>query len=346
MISDFQKVFLLDDAIPWWGQKTGYNILSKHLPVGVDVTVSRTGFFPRLIGKIYSTLMGWPPRNQSSTFAELEWLLRWKFVPKAAGHILWAEDHLEFLSRWSQAPANMFVTIHQPSRLWDEHSCKLIKRVQSAIVLFRREIDFFEGMVGLGRVRFIHYGVDTVFFTPAERPVAPRILYSGVHLRNTQMLARIVSAIHESRPEVKFDLLVPQHRRQEPGLLELQSHPAVTWHGGLNDEQLLELYRSCRLLLLPMNDSGANTAVVEALSCGLPIVTTDVGGIRDYGGGEIYPLIANDDDRSMIELLNSYLEDDSRCMEVSRAARRFAESNLAWPLVAQRHMEVYTELSG
>jgi len=36
---------------------------------------------------------------------------------------------------------------------------------------------------------------------------------------------------------------------------------------------------------MPMKSSGANNAIVEALACGLTVVTTDVGGICDYGGG-------------------------------------------------------------
>ena len=45
-----------------------------------------------------------------------------------------------------------------------------------------------------------------------------------------------------------------------------------------------------------MNESGANTAVVESLACGLPIVTTDVGGIRNYGGNDLFPIVNNNDD--------------------------------------------------
>ena len=60
------------------------------------------------------------------------------------------------------------------------------------------------------------------------------------------------------------------------------------------------------LMLLPMNDSGANTAVVEALASGLPIATTDVGGIRDYGGGSIFPVVPNNHDDEMIALVEQY----------------------------------------
>ena len=96
-------------------------------------------------------------------------------------------------------------------------------------------------------------------------------------------------------------------------------------------------------MLLPMSDSGANTAVVEALTSGLPIVTTDVGGIRDYGGGELFPVIANNDADGMASLVEEYLSKRAWRDEVGRRCRQFAEQNLAWPSVAQKHLEAYRE---
>jgi glycosyltransferase involved in cell wall biosynthesis len=78
-------------------------------------------------------------------------------------------------------------------------------------------------------------------------------------------------------------------------------------------------------MLLPMNDSGANTAVVEALSCGLPIATTDVGGIRDYGGEDLFPIVANNDDASMVALVSQYLNDAEFHCTISERCRFFVE---------------------
>jgi len=96
---------------------------------------------------------------------------------------------------------------------------------------------------------------------------------------------------------------------------------------------------------LPMNESGANTAVTEALSSGLPLVTTDVGGIRDYGGGSIFPIVANNDDDAMIALVEQYLSKPSWRDETGQKCRKFAEETLAWPLVAQKHLQAYRELT-
>jgi glycosyltransferase involved in cell wall biosynthesis len=99
-------------------------------------------------------------------------------------------------------------------------------------------------------------------------------------------------------------------------------------------------------VLLPMIDSGANTAVVEALACGTPLVTTDVGGIRDYGGGTLYPVVKNDDDDAMVDLIEQYLAKGTWRNEVALACRKFAVSELAWPLIAKRHLETYEMLAG
>jgi glycosyltransferase involved in cell wall biosynthesis len=212
-------------------------------------------------------------------------------------------------------------------------------------VLYQKDIEFFEKHVGKRRVRFVLHGVDTEFFKPdfSKLSTPPRILYSGVYLRNESMLVRVIKRLAESNSECRFDLLVPEHRRKSPALAPLLTHPAVSWHCGLDDDQLRALYQQSHLMLLPMNDSGANTAVVESLASGLPVVTTDVGGIRDYGGGSIFPVIVNNDDDAMISLVEQHLSRRAWRDQVAKECRAFAERNLAWPLIAQQHLGVYRQ---
>jgi glycosyltransferase involved in cell wall biosynthesis len=159
------------------------------------------------------------------------------------------------------------------------------------------------------------------------------------------MLVRVLRQLVKKMPGLCFDLLVPRHHRKSPALAPLLNHPAVTWHAGLNDEGLRALYQRSHLMLLPMNDSGANTAVVEALASGLPIVTTDVGGIGDYGGGTIFPTVAADNDDAMVALVGQYFAKPAWRNEIGKKCRQFAEEVLAWPLVAQKHIQAYKELA-
>jgi len=257
------------------------------------------------------------------------------------------DSNMDLLYAWSKTDKDVIGTVHLPASVWKPEQCELLSHLNSAIALYQRDIPFFEQYVGTGRVRFVHHGADTDFFRPdlTKRDGSPGILYSGVYLRNEPMLVRVVKRLAEKMPGLRFDLLVPEHHRNSPALMPLAKHPAVTWHAGLNDEQLRELYQKSRLLLLPMNESAANTAVVEALSSGLPVVTTDVGGIRDYGGGDFLPVVANNDDDAMIALVEQYLSKPKWRDEIAQRCRQFAEQTLAWPLVAEKHLKAYQELT-
>jgi glycosyltransferase involved in cell wall biosynthesis len=283
----------------------------------------------------------------AADLSEWEFSLQRKFKRPGTSHVLYLENHLNLLNGQSKAPKDLVGTVHLPASVWSSEQRASLSRLASALVLYERDIPFYEKHVGKGRVKFVHHGADVDFFKPdpAKVQMPPRILYSGVYLRNEAMLVRILKRLTEKMPEARFDLLVPQHHRTSPALAPLLEHPAVTWHSGLNDEEPRALYQQAYLMLLPMNHSGANTAVVEALASGLPIVTTDVGGIRDYGGGTIFPIAANDDDDAMMELMEQYLSKRSWRDEVGQKCRKFAEDVLAWPLITQKHLEAYQELS-
>lgn len=343
------RIITLRDSIPWFGKYTGYEYLPSTLGQFDDITVMnvvpKKNLLRRLVGKTYSTVKGWPPRNQYHAAAELEFSLRARFGVPDVLHVLYLEQHLRFIaSRGSQSIPSVG-TIHQPPSRWDDQELKKLTFLSKAILLYRRDLAFFENYVGEGNVEFIRHGVDVNFFCPDDELVdSTRVLYVGHHLRNMNMLQRVATRLLDERPDVQLDCLLPPRFRTHPALRALGDHARVHWLSGLSDEELRTLYQRSCLLLLPMNDSGANTAVVEALGCGLPIVTCDVGGIRDYGGGDLFPVVANDDDDAMLKAVMEFLDVPEQRNEVGRACRAFATSELSWPHVARQHATVYRSL--
>ena len=342
----FVKLLHLREKIPWFGGHSGYEQLTRHVQSPATVVKPRHGIFARYLGSSYARLHGRYGRGAAS-FSEVEFRLRRKLSPPDASHILYLESHLDILNDWRKRQKGLAGTIHLPPSVWKPEQFQLLSRLDAALILYRKDLPFFESHVGKDRVHFILHGTDTEFFKPDASKVSnpPRILYSGVYLRNEAMLVRVVERLVKKFPAVRFDLLVPQHHRNSPPLAPLLDHPAVTWHAGLSDEQLRELYQKSYCLMLPMNDSGANTAVVEALTSGLPVLTTDVGGIRDYGGNDFFPVVANNDDDAMVALAEKYLSQPDWRNEISQRSREFAEKKMAWPVIAQQHLEFYRRLA-
>ena len=73
-------------------------------------------------------------------------------------------------------------------------------------------------------------------------------------------------------------------------------------------------------------------------------MTNDVGGVRDYGAGEIFPVVPGKDSSKMADLVRSYLDDCEWRNVISADCRQFAASTLSWPLIRERHKKIYSEL--
>jgi glycosyltransferase involved in cell wall biosynthesis len=341
-------ILLTNKVADWFGDHTGYQQLTRYiarLNPYTRIITPRHRWSDRVVGKLYSTYRGWPGRNQFDAAAEFRFE-RASRTPHTVQHILHFDEHSWFVDRWKNAPREIIGTIHLPPSRWPKEEMRDLRSLSSAIVLYQRDLDFFESHVGHGRVLFVRHGVDIEFFQPAATPPEPvNILFAGHYLRNTAMLARVIARLTEKHAELRFHLLVPELFRELEGLPALRGRSDVTWHSGLSDVRLRELITGAYLVLLPMDESGANNGLIEALACGTPIVTTDVGGVRDYGGGTIYPIVPNNDDEAMLHLVERYLHDPTWRNQVAAQCRHFAVTQLAWPIVAQEHLAAYETLA-
>ena len=84
---------------------------------------------------------------------------------------------------------------------------------------------------------------------------------------------------------------------------------------------------------------------MEALSCGLPVVATRVGGIPDIIEHEKTGLLIDKGDvEGLAASLVTLLRDSNRCARMGQAAHAFARVHLDARKTASRLVELYDEL--
>lgn len=349
-----RSICFVGDQPAWYGNRSGYY---AQLPRAVaerghdvrTITPCR-GTAYRLAGKTWSLLFGLPKRRQSVTVDEVRFHSRWLPRPRTIGVILSIEEHLPALAYWRRSPARLIGTIHFPRAQWTADQAAWLRRLRSAVVLSRADIEFFASLVGADRVRFAYHGVDVEFFTPDGRSQEaierPLLLCVGQFGRDFRQLARVAPVILEKVRDAELTIVLAPHVRANDLLPGLMAHPRVKVLSGLTDEALRDLYRRARLLLLPMVFASASNAVVEALACGLPIVSTDVGGMRDYGGGAAFPVVPRHDDAAFIDHAVSLAGNEGALRTASADMRAFAVKHLPWAQVADDHLRLYHELAG
>lgn len=331
----------------WYGRHSGFYEQIARRWAGEDpairTIVPRTGAWSRAIGKLHSLRLGLPKRNQAASAAELRFLCRFWTRRRAAGVVLNMDDHWPMLRWWQKAPRRLVGVIHFPTSIWPAHVPRDCARLSSAVVLWQRNLPEIESLVGPGRVRFVPHGVDADFFRPANTPREnDHLLTCGQFLRDFGRLETVFRSLHARRPGLRLTIIVSRHAANGSALEWTKSVPGVTLLSGISDEALRYHYQRCTALLMPLRDSGANNAILESLASGLPIITNDVGGIRDYGGGTVYPLADNNDD-AFTELAIALLNDTPRLAAIETAQRKLA-LELGWDSVCKRLLAAVTEL--
>ena len=120
----------------------------------------------------------------------------------------------------------------------------------------------------------------------------------------------------------------------------------VRFHGAVPNEQIANFLANTDILLNPTNADNMPLNLLEAFAAGVPVVTTDVGGIPDLlGSAEAAMLVKPNDPMAMAERIDDLLCRPELVVKLTQQARILSEQ-ASWGRVRQLWCNVYEGGSG
>ncbi|MEM7125437.1 MAG: glycosyltransferase [Chloroflexota bacterium] len=123
----------------------------------------------------------------------------------------------------------------------------------------------------------------------------------------------------------------------------------LRWVGNVPIDQIGVYYNLADILVNPavrMPVDGLNVCVLDAMSCGKPVVGSDVAGnplaISD---GETGFLVPEQDPAALAQALAKLVTNPALRQEMGQASRQRIEDELGWPHLARRYIQHFERLS-
>jgi glycosyltransferase involved in cell wall biosynthesis len=261
------------------------------------------------------------------------------WLGKHVCHFLYGENSVYHIKKSDNPRKKFFVSFHQPPGTHQQfvRTREPLQSIDGLVVVGTNQIPFFEQYVDRSKIHFVPHGVDTDFFKPGPTTakITNKLIFVGDWLRDFETLVAVAEILAAKAPEVVLDVVTLE--RNKP-LFEGCGN--VIFNSGISEDVLLRKYWEASLMIVPMKDCTANNSILEGMACGLPIVTNDIGSIRDYLDEGCAALCNRADAAGMAEAIIALLSDRKRSAELGARSREMS-LRFSWPKVADMLRAAY-----
>jgi glycosyltransferase involved in cell wall biosynthesis len=233
-------------------------------------------------------------------------------------------------------------------RDWRRTAIPTIRRADATVVSSGWLVDVFARHGLTARAIFNHVELDNFHFRE-RRPLLPRFLSNRNFdpIYNVSCVLRAFALIQKRFSDatlvVAGDGVERTKLERLARELELRN---VTFTGLVTPEKMPELYDAADIYLNASNVDNMPLSILEAFAAGLPVVTTNAGGIPYVVSHEKTGLLVEKDDaKAMAEAAIRLLESEDLGSSLASNARAEC-AKYKWDVVRENWLNFYREVAG
>ena len=204
------------------------------------------------------------------------------------------------------------------------------------------------------RIHWIPHGIDTRKIKPdSERGkiVRQKMRLKGPIFSFIGRLSPVKGLVYLStaakqldRSGVKGNLLIVGDGTERNRLLTLKKNENMKVHFLGYQKNAIDFIQASDFIVLPSLSEGCPNVVLEALACGKPVIASRVGGVPDLiHHMETGVLVDPKDVTQLVEAIYAMISDPYKAKIMGREARKFAERELDWDIIAGKYEKIYRD---
>lgn len=233
-----------------------------------------------------------------------------------------------------------------PGRVWNLLS-------SAAVVIAPSQYLFQKMQPYCGSVEFIPNPINLPSYAfQARKHVAPCLVWLRAfhHVYNPSLAPRVLALLVDEFPGVKLVMFGPNKRDGSLELTqkvsrELGMQSRINFAGAVPKEQIPESLQIGDIFLNTTNIDNTPVSVMEAMACGLCVVTTNVGGLPYLlEDGVDALLVPPDDPQAMANAIRRLLTEPGLAEKLSTNARRKVEG-FDWSIILPQWERLFIELA-
>jgi MMP alpha-(1->4)-mannosyltransferase len=204
--------------------------------------------------------------------------------------------------------------------------------------------------VSADTLHIVPVGVDQSQFRPLPHVarVPGRLMTTAsadVPLKGLTYLIEALAKVRTEREDAHLVVIGrPRHKSAVPAQIErLGLRGAVEFVSGVSDERVVELYAEAEIAVIPSLYEGFSLPAVEAMACGVPLVTTTGGALPEVVGapGESAMLVPPGDAGALAVQIVEMLNGAPLRAHLAEGGRRRVLDRFTWRRTAEGTAEHY-----
>lgn len=199
------------------------------------------------------------------------------------------------------------------------------------------------------KIKVIHNGIDTDLFVPAKEASFDKknLLWVGRYAKGKGLdyLIDAFNIVKFRHPDATLTMVGkgPDKDRIVQKIHDLNLGSSIVMKDFVQNSEIVDLYQKSSVFVLPSLEEGVPRTILEAMSCGIPVVCSRLPQLVSIvnGAGILVPV---KDYETLADRVSETLSDSSLAAKFGENGRRNVVENYSWKDTVHKTVQLYEEL--